>query len=199
MSIQKRKLGARGIQYVREQLTDAAPFSETLSRYLEGGYAWQFVPEEKLHSYEKLDFHIGGIDAITSALVFSKYVEFLCHLLMEDSSTVMLFENQLFRLTDPVMLSREGVFEYMGATYSYLQTKSLPATESAVAEHLRGASRYPSVVIVTRGSELMSLHEVRQLTAEEAHELGAHVQHILVGAYDEEAYVVWSLGRCPGL
>lgn len=193
MSLEKMNLGERGLQYVREQLSDAAPFSEGLSRYLDSGYAWEFTPEEqRMRFLQKVDFHVGGGDAVASAVVLGEYIAFLCELLREDPTIVLLFENQLFKLTDPVMLGKIDVFEWMGATYSYLPAGTIPVTESVVAEHLRGASRYPSVVLATRSPEPLRIQQTRQLTNEDASVLEANVQHILVGARDEESYVAWS-------
>lgn len=193
MSLEKKNLGEAGLQYVHEQLADAASFSEGLSSYLDSGYAWEFVPaEQRMRCKEGGDFRTGGGDAAVSTRLLDQYIEFLCALLREDPTTVLLFENQLFRLTDPVMRDREGVFEWVGATYSYLQAGAIPVTASVVAEHVCGASPYPSVVLATRSPEPLQIQQPRQLTGEEASVLKANVQHILVGAYDEESYVAWS-------
>jgi hypothetical protein len=189
MSLEKKRLGERGIRYLSEQLASAAPFSEALIRYLDEGYAWEFVTAGQLQYPEEADFHVGGTG---SDLVASEYVEFLCELPNNDSSTILLFENQLFRLSDTVMLGKTGIFEWMGATYSYLQAREKPITEPIVASHLRSAGRYPSVVLATRMSKPLHIDQARALTTEEASELESGVTHILVGAYDEESYVAWS-------
>ena len=189
MSLQKKRLGERGLRYVREQLTDAAALSESLIGYLDTGYAWEFVTEEQRQLSEEPDLHAGGRG---SECVIGEYIEFLCELLNKEPSTILLFENQLFKLTDPVMTGKTGLFEWLGATYSYLQRGDDAASETVVTDHLRGASQYPSVVVATRMSKPLHIEQSRSLTPEEASELETGVQHILVGAYDEEGYVGWS-------
>jgi hypothetical protein len=188
-SLKKKRLGARGLRYVSEQLAEGAPFSETLIRYLESGYAWEFVTEEQRQSSEEPDLHAGGRGL---EFVIGEYIEFLCELLNEEPSTILLFENQLFKLTDPVMAGKTGLFEWLGATYSYLQRGDEAVSDTVVTDHLRGASQYPSVVVATRISKPLHIEQPRSLTPEEASELETGIQHILVGAYDEEGYVGWS-------
>jgi hypothetical protein len=188
-SLEKKRLGERGLRYVREQLAEGAPFSETLMRYLESGYAWEFVTEEQRQSSEERDLHAGGGG---SEFVVEEYIRFLCELLKKEPSTILLFENQLFKLTDPIMAGKTGLFELLGATYSYLQGGDEAASDGVVADHLRGASHYPSVVVATRMSKPLQIEQPRSLTLEEASELETGVKHILVGAYDEEGYVGWS-------
>jgi hypothetical protein len=192
MSLEKKQLGEHGIRYVAEQLANAAPFSEALIGLLDSGYAWEFVTDEQLQPPLEANFHVGGSG---SELVINQYVKFLAELLREDVSTVLLFENQLFKLTDPVMLGKTGLFEWMGATYSLLQAGGTPIAEPVVANHLRGMSRYPSVVLATRISSPLRIEEARPLNPEEASDFKAGINHILVGAYDEEGYVAWSRGR----
>jgi hypothetical protein len=187
--VQKKRLGERGLRYVREQLTDAAPLSEALTRYLDSGYAWEFVTDEQSQSSEEHDFHFGGRGSQT---VLNGYVKFLCELLNKEPSTILLFENQHAKLTDPVMTGKTGLFERLGALYFYLQGGEGPRSENVVIDHLRWASRYPSVVIATRMSKPLHIEQPRSLTPEEATELETGVKHVLVGAYDEEGYVAWS-------
>jgi len=187
-SPEKKRLGEHGTRYVSEQLADAAPFSEALIHYLDTGYAWEFVTEEQPQSPEEPDFHAGG----RGSEFIGKYVEFLFELLNKEPSTILLFENQLFKLTDPVMAGKTGLFEWLGATYSYLQGGGESVSEKIVTDHLRGVSQYPSVVVATRMSKVLHIEQPRSLTPKEASELETGVEHILVGAYDEEAYVGWS-------
>jgi hypothetical protein len=190
-SPRKKRLGQAGIHYISEQLADAAPLSESLIRYLASGYAWEFVIEGQLQlsAAEQADLRAGGIGSETAQ---GEYIDFLCEVLNEEPSNIVLFENQLFKLTDPVMLGKVGRFEWQGATYSYLQGDGNPVSKQAVTDHLLGASRYPSVIIATRMSKSLYIDLPRSLTLEEAMELETGVRHILVGAHDEEAYVGWS-------
>ncbi len=188
-SYEKKRLGERGLRYVSEQLADAAPLSEALIRHLDTGYAWEFVTVEQRRSSEEPDLHAGGR---RSEFVIEEYVEFFCELLNKEPPTILLFENQLFKLTDPVMAGKTGLFEWLGAMYSYLQGGEGPVSEQVVTDHLRGVSRYPSVVVATRMSKPLHIEQPRSLAPEEASELETGVKHILVGAYDEESYVGWS-------
>ena len=116
-SYEKKRLGERGPRYVSEQLAEAAPFRAPI-RHLYTGYAWEFVTGEQRRSSEEPDLHAGGR---RSEFVIEEYVEFFCELLNKEPPTILLFENQLFKLTDPVMAGKTGLFEWLGAMYSYLQ------------------------------------------------------------------------------
>ena len=105
---------------------------------------------------------------------------------------MLLFENQLARLDDPFMRSKKDVFEFSGATYFYYPGELDSVNEAGVATHLSSASNYPCITFAIRAPKGVPPQQRGNISVEMADLIAARTEHLLVGAYDGEGYVVWS-------
>ena len=63
---------------------------------------------------------------------------------------------------------------------------------AAFEEALGSASDYPSILILTSIISSSTLPVRSNIDEALAEELMANVSHVIVGAYDEEGYLIWS-------
>jgi hypothetical protein len=183
------------MDYMRAQLTDGGPLAMQHLGHLEEGAVWEFVTENSPAQPLPRQLLEARYDAYEAWDLRQEYVSFLCDYLQQDSSRILLFENQFFRMNDPCMLNRDTLFEWEGVTYFYFPSNGVQVSQSAVEAALPRASHYPYIVLATQRTFDEELPIRGLLTGDRAVALGEHVQHILVGAYDEEAYVMWSRVR----
>lgn len=194
-TIKKRSLGEPGVDFVRQQLSDGGPLSERFLERLSGGQVWEFYYEDRPVATKPDELgHGGQFDADDCAAQGEGYVDFLVNYL-NGGPRILLSENQLARMSDPFMLNRTNLFEFEGTTYFYYPPReSCNADQSGVADAMTSASSYPRIVFATHASSASKPPQRGVVSKDLANEFGDQTEHLLVGAYDGEGYVVWSAG-----
>jgi len=188
----QRQLGEIGLEFVRTQLSEAGPMGAAHLKHLDQGFVWEFVPAHTT-AMPSLNQLIGGrYNASEAGSLTAAYVVFLREFLLRNSSRVLLFEDQFGKADDPCMLDRKNFFVWEDAMYFYFPCKSAQVRDSAIEAALPGASHYPNIVLATRLTFYEPLPTRGLLSREQALALEEQVRHVLVGAYDEESYVMWS-------
>jgi hypothetical protein len=111
-SIMRYSLGKTGLDYVRSQLLLGGPLTEVTTDCLLEGDAWEYSLRSS-GERESAAFQSGGhFNAEESGAIASAYCEFFSDYLVKSPPSILLFENQLFRLTDPCMRGRVTACEY---------------------------------------------------------------------------------------
>lgn len=194
----QRQLGEVGLEYVRARLSDGGPIAEQHLEHLNYGFVWEFIPDNS-GGVQTSDLSQGGrYDATEAKLVTNAYALFFRDFLGRSPSHILLSEDQLFRMNDRCMLDKEGLFEYGGVTYFHFPLGGEQLSKSSIEGAISRASQYPSIVLATRRTFDEDLPSRGVLQKAHALMLGEQVQHVLVGAYDEEGYVMWSRRSVQG-
>lgn len=190
----ERQLGRIGLDFVRSQLSGGGPFAAKNVEVLGQGRVREFVAPGCSKPPAK-DLSQGGrYGPAEAAIIAECYGAFLSEFLLRDHSHVLLLENQLFRMSDPCMHERQDVFEWEDVTYAYFPTRSALINEWTVGDCFARAGHYPQIILATRKTFSEDLPTRGTLSRQHATSLQEQTLHVLVGAYDEESFVMWS--RC---
>jgi len=158
-----------------------------------GGHLWTYLPFSTAQSHRMEDFKEGGVFSPEDAwLIMRAVVAFVGDFLEEEPSNVLLAEDQFFRIEDPPNLGVKHLFEYRGTCYHYLTQLHATSSLEEIEQALNSGSNYPQIVFLTKIPPQRVLPSRAKIDEELAQKLTANAAHIIVGAYDEEGYVIWS-------
>ncbi|HEV3408110.1 MAG TPA: hypothetical protein VG079_05420 [Gaiellaceae bacterium] len=183
---------------MRSYLESNERFGKQLGRLLlahhdlDRGTAWAFVPADSPLD-RRTAFEEGGLSPARAPSWQEHVVGWLLDQLRQPSATrrVLLVEGALERRSDASLPNRaDHPIVFSGdAVYYYETAESSP---DDVERWLGGATWRPDVGIVTdapRGAERFT--ERQELTLEELDEMAASASVIVVGAWDDEAFIFW--------
>jgi hypothetical protein len=183
-------LGDVGSEYVRTQLAEGGSLASRLAvdQRLRLGTVWAFVPEH---------WQPGCLEDLTSAPRFDvgvavenqeRTINFISEYLESGSSAVAVFEDQVRRVGDKSLQGRR-FWTFEGTTY-YLVRAEPGKTQDLVRQAKRSASKYPELIMLSNCPPRQVQHT--EMTPEEGQVLLVGLQHVIVGAFDGEGYVIWS-------
>lgn len=193
-NLAKRYLGSPGLNFVRQQLMDGGPLSERLLERLGDGYVWEYYFDGRPEATTLEQFICGGqFDAKNCAAQREGYIDFLVCYLNGETSRMLLFENQWAKLSDPFMLNKTDLFEFDEVTYLYYPSEPGCVDRSGIVGAMSSGSNYPYIMLAISASMRLPLPQRGKISIEMANEIAAQTKHILIGAYDGEGYVAWSV------
>ena len=181
------------LQYISNELSaDRGELARFLLEQIDfcAGRVFSFLPEDvnpnriKNFASGGLVFEGGGRDQIT---------RFLLQKLTATDDTVMVFEEELMaqEIWHSIEKEEDYYFYYKERVYYFLPS-SIEPDLLQVEHRMRTASftRYPGFGILT--SLPFSLHKAQQLDLDQLEILVRHITHLIIEAYDGEAWIIWS-------
>jgi hypothetical protein len=121
---------------------------------------------------------------------------FITAFLEENPGHILLAEDRFFTMNDPPNAQDQRIFQYENTTYHYLSNH---ADQEALKDTVGSASNYPLFLILTVVSALDKLPVRGHIQKDLAEELISNVAHVIVGAFDDEGYIVWSRQQTSAL
>ena len=190
------RLGADALKFLYEQLANGGPISATL-KLSPGGVLWTYLPPSAVQLQDQRHLEQGGAFTSESASeILREVLVFVKAFLQEDASSILLAEDRFFGISDPPNSRDQYIFEWRGTTYHYRTHLFSAAHPQDFEEAIGSASNYPSILLLTKISSLEILPKRGQIDDALAAELAENIIHVIVGAYDEEGYLIWS-NRTP--
>jgi hypothetical protein len=103
-----------------------------------------------------------------------------------------VFEDAYAEPNDPwIKEKRPQVFSFKSEVYHYLTSDTREQDE--IIQTLRLANGYPSIGILTSlGEDQPRIETGQEVDEDILVQLAARTRHLLLGAYDNEAFLVWS-------
>lgn len=195
--LKKLVFSLEAIAYMREQLASGNILAQRLLALpLEAGLAVSYLPEA-VDMETALDFEHSitlrtGIPVTRE--VKAEAVNFIAAYLRQADNSIAIFET-LARPDDP-WLTKAHDFQYFAydtEVYGYLTSQECdPADVMAVFRHGR---EYPYVASLTSlpGDDVG--HQGTEITRLRLEQLAARTVHLLIGAYDGEGSIIWTVKR----
>jgi hypothetical protein len=189
------QLGADALLFLREELAKAGPVLSTLKP--EWGHIWAYLPPSAAERCTLFDLQQGKAFTAEQAYEIQEHIfHFIAAFLEEASGHILLAEDRFFTMNDPPNAQDLLIFQYENTTYHYLSNH---ADQEALKDTVGSASNYPQILILTAVSSLDKLPARAPIQQDLAEELISNVAHIIVGAFDNEGYIVWSLQQTSAL
>jgi hypothetical protein len=189
------KLGSAGMDYLRSYLLDDRPLSRGLARLpLEKGEVFTWLPAAL--NPEQVDFHHGalGLSTVDSNKMLTIFV---CNYLQKHTGSIALFEHQVASSGDPWLASERAPYLVHGSDVYFYRTSG-DAASDMVIKTIKTSIDWRSVGALTSRDGSLPAFEPRQQIDDPALErLAERTDHICIGAYDAEGFVVWSKRRTP--
>jgi hypothetical protein len=184
-------LGAEAVTYIRSELVHGHTFARLLLDLpLEEGYVMTYLPttidDKTLYRFE------GGVGKASSEILLHETVLFVSRCLSKNLHGYAIFEG--YRPSESILAASNRQYFFYGSeeTYYFSSTSVLEQVENAA----RGGRSYPYVGALTSLSEDQpSIQTGTEVPREILEELAAQTTHIIVGAYDDEGYLIWTRGQ----
>jgi hypothetical protein len=184
-------LGADAVDFLREELDKAGPIPSVLIP--EYGRLWCYLPRHAIERQTLSDLKNGGaFDAEEAREILQHVVGFINDFLRERPSNVLLCEDQFFAIGDRPNLNENDIFEHAGATYHYHTDATLAIGSKTTEEALGAASSYPAILLLSSIPSGRALPVRTAIGNDLAEQLASGVMHVILGAFDEEGYIIWS-------
>lgn len=190
--IEKRELDDDAVVFIRRNLSRGAAVSRMLLDLpLEEGKVSVFLPKHVGKDVAR-GFDLGGVFRQEESIEAERRVaEFVASYLNRSEHAYAVFENPVMKPTDPsARLSALCYFTYNDIVY-FLLSSGQPELTRVIAT-LRGVHSWVFNGILTLPKGLGTIDARQQLDRETLVNLATNTEHILVGAYDYEGYLIWS-------
>jgi hypothetical protein len=207
--ITKVELGPDAITYIRSCLSDGNTLSEYLLKLpLEEGRAVTYLPPTaSLDAIKR--FKVGGIIAPYTRLqdevdtngyrivqlqrtdVELKLANYILAYLRQRGWHYAIFEHALAEPSDPWLSQTSAkFFTYRSEVYIFLTSQD--TNIDAIVTAIRAASTYRFTGILAAVTNLPNIRTGQEVQQDILRGLAETTKHIIVGAYDGEAEIMWS-------
>jgi len=184
------KLGSAAIEYLRSYLWPNRPLSRGLASLpLEKGDIFTWLPAAL--DPDQVDLHEGalGLSAIDSHNLLTSFVS---RYLQEHANGIAIFEDQVASAGDAWLASEPCPYVVHGTSLYFYRTSNDARTE-LVSKTIAKAVDWRSVGALISSDEDTSAFQQRQEVGGLLLErLGERAEHMFVGAYDGDGFLVWS-------
>jgi hypothetical protein len=206
-------LGQDGVRFVLSKLAKGDVLAQNLLELqISDGRVTVYLPS--VINIHEVDLEDGGLGRFSFTDDYYRPVyDFILAVLAESPTNVLIVENGCLRTGfDHGLIPRQGFggFTYYPsrhriwtdfsgegdaamAMYTLLRGVSCSADQVRLA--LQGARQYPLVAALTSLTEQGTVFRGQQVEDAVLQDLAKHAEHILIGAYDEEAIVIWHRGK----
>jgi hypothetical protein len=189
------QLGADSLLFLHEELAKAGPILSTFKP--EWGHIWAYLPPSAAERCTLFDLQHGNAFTAEQAYEIQEHIDhFIAAFLEEAPGHILLAEDRFFTMNDPPNAQDQRIFQYENVTYHYLSNH---ADQEALKDTVGSASNYPLFLILTVVSSLDKLPARGHIQKDLAEELISNVAHVIVGAFDDEGYIVWSRQQTSAL
>lgn len=186
-------VGNEGLLYVRAQLERGHFFAKSLTSLdLTRGELLAFVPDRT----DGLSLHLdeGGLATPDEAKRLGEEVgDFILDFLMQaPDSALAVFEEASGRRGDPAVESL-SVPWFASDSYIHYYLTGEGISRDLVLTILRTARGFPTIGALLKTFDMqVEIQDRANMPRELVKDLAKYVHHILVGAFDQESYLVWS-------
>ena len=186
--LQEIEIGETAIPFIRSCLWPQRALPARLLRLpLENGKIMSYVPSGISRDQAmKLQTTLGipGVGTCST----KRLTAFILDHLRSPNAPYALFQDYLSEPGDPALANDQFIL-YQSEVYLFLGSKDAAANK--VADAISKSSQFPflSVLTALTSAELTNNDAVTDKCLDE---LVDNTQHLIVGAYDEESYIVWS-------
>jgi hypothetical protein len=186
--------GARAIAYIRTLLEGGATLSRALDRLpLEAGRVVAYLPQSATGDAgggpEPERFDAGGVASV--AQTEPALVRFVAGVLAASPDACLLLEDAVARPEFPYV-SKAGLRYVTLKGEVYWAVSHATADEVTVRRALRQAASYRLVGALAGSGEASSWTSGQEVPPETIEALAGRARHILAGAFDGEAVLIWS-------
>ncbi|HEY2497329.1 MAG TPA: hypothetical protein VGK24_09690 [Candidatus Angelobacter sp.] len=186
--------GPEGVEFFRQQLARSGPMVASLVPQF--GKLWSYLPQDAAEKRTLFYLqHGSAFTAEQASDILQCAVRFIIDFLLENPFHFLLSEDRFFAINDPPNENEHKIFEYGGVIYHYRDRTDISISSQEINEAIGSASNYPSVLVLTKISNVRKLPERTQVDEALASELKSNIQHVIQGAFDEEGYLFWSMMR----
>jgi len=183
-------LGSAGISYIRSSLaTGFTLMRQVLGLQLEKGRVRTLLPEG-VALKSLTEFSYGGVATGHRAAIEERVAELILDHLSAVEHSLVAFEDYNLDPGSKFLAGRQH-FVYRSEVSLYIDSRSSPSADD-VRRVMKQASEYTSRAVLTSAADETRLQCGQSVTMEFVRTLARNTQHILVGAYDEESYVIWT-------
>ncbi len=191
--LQKIDLGREAIDYIRGQLSDgnalgdyllALPLSESSVATI----APSTVDTALLHEFAKSVSLRTGVSIIDQ--VRARIVACIVAFLGSTDENHVIFETFL-RQGDANLIKNQSPYFTTESTVYYFANRHI-ADGPSLEKMVMNAGNYPFVAALTSTETGSNITHGEELSGPALSLLAAHSDHVLVGAYDAEGFIVWS-------
>ena len=188
--LQEIELGEAGLAWVRKSLESGNTLAKLLlGRRLEVGRVFTYLAPG-VSPDRAAEFRRGGLFSDVPSEIDAKWPAVVTAYLASADGRFCVVEDIAGR-GDPVMDSPgERYFVQGSDVYDFLPSGVW--THEEIRHFLSKARQYPSVCALTKIPVGPSLSPRQEVPIETLQLLASNTSHILVGAYDEESYVLWT-------
>jgi hypothetical protein len=186
------QLGPNALRYLWSQLEQGGPFVTKIGQ-LPAGRIWGYLPVSAIGKQEIDDFESGAAFTPESAHeILQRVHNFIAEFLDVDRSNVVIAEDQFFQLTDTPNADQDQVFRYEGKSYHYRYGADREPSRISAEQIMRQASHYPWILVLAKTSSDVPLPRLERIENGLVKSLIERIQHVIVGAFDEEGFLIWS-------
>lgn len=200
MIILRYDLHNAGADYVSDELGKGSSYAQSLLALVEGqrDHVYTYLPPEL--ETARLDFRDAFLARAASVGLAADTVESelerevfhtVLSLASAISDSILVLETLRRPGYPPTLQEEQPYFTYRDEVYLYLRRESL--TMTALSACVRKARSYPLIVGVTSfGRRSFDVQPGVSLSTTDLDSLAQRTQLLMIGAYDDESYVIWS-------
>ena len=173
--------------FFRKELGKAGPLAMTINP--DCGKIWGFLPRNDAALSNLSALEEGVFTPDEAWQMQEKIVRFIKEYLDAESLNILLCEDRYFSLNDPPIAMELNLFEFAETTYHYLTS---PCTAKEIENVMTLASFYPAILLLSKRNSARLLPQRHSIGKDFSDELSRNVRHLMLGAFDEEGYLIWS-------
>ncbi len=192
MTLKPFEFGPEGLAWVRKCLSGGNTLSKLLLKLpLETGRVYTYLPDGLAPSRRTM-FESGGIFGKTGSELDRRWRTEVRSYLSASEDRVCIVEDIAQVDEAGLDTSDEAFFSYGKEVYDYLTYRGQDLNR--IRFTMSKGRQYPSVHLLTKIPEGATIHQRQEVSRHVLEELAANASRIMVGAYDEESYLVLSAG-----
>ena len=190
------ELDENALEYIKEELASGDALAGFLldSLNFEQGITRTFLPNDLIDE-KNIDFRSSVAKEYRAMYseTHEKIAGFISAYLSQQENRLVIFET-LASPNNPLLKERKlQHFTHQRNVYSYLTRRNLD--EQGASKIILGARGYPCIGILTSFSDGEAFLHQKSVTDDILQKLVAETEHIIIGAFDEDGFILWSKKR----
>ncbi len=186
------ELGHEAVEYIRSELLSGNDLAQFLLELpFETGNVISYVPaelnEQDIPAFGLSIFLTRNIE-ISRHILQTKTEDFISSYLQSSTERYAIFET--YWEVGDAWLEREKPIYFSYDSKLYLFLRYTDTDNEKVKSAMGAAGTYPFIAVLTHFNFEISNHEV--LSEEKLETLAKSADHIIIGAFDDESYLIWS-------
>ena len=187
------KLESNALEFIKAELANGSTFASIILQDLQlaSGKVTTFLPE---------DVDGGSITDFTDSVAddyrrmysetHDEIRNFILRYLSKGKNNLAIFEDALSPDAEYFQKERVQFFSYGQEAYRYLTGNDL--NEDKIARTITRARGYPFIAALTSHTKPVTRQVHKAMSDDDLRELAAEIDHIIIGAFDEDGFLVWT-------